>query len=183
MGTNANGVINIYNGTVTNNATANDTALALTANDNSQGALNLLGSGAMLNATGSAMRGHQSRRNAAAIPPRSSISTAAWLLTNYVKAGGNSTPTYLGFNGGTLRANSNNAAFISGLTAAMLYSSGGTIDTNGYSVTSSNGLLAPTGSGLTSIALATSGAGYIGDPAVRITGGGGQGARPSPRST
>ena len=97
------------------------------------------------------------------------------VLTNFVKST-TTTPSYLAFNGGTLRANSANAGFISGLTAATLYASGGTIDTNGYSVTSTNGLLTPTGSGLTSIALSTSGSGYIGEPAVRISGGGGQGA-------
>ncbi len=173
-GTSPNGVLNIYNGTVTNNST-NDTSLAYSANETSQSALNLLGPGATMVATG----GFNGKGINLAV---SAGDTASYLnldggvlLTNYVKAG-STTPSYLGFNGGTLRANSANGAFVTGLTGAVLYSGGGTIDTNGYNVTSANGLLAPTGSGVTSIALSNSGAGYIGEPAVRITGGGGQGA-------
>ena len=173
-GTSPNGVLNIYNGTVTNNST-DDTSMAYSANDTSQSAVNLLGPGATMVATG----GFSGKGINLAV---SAGNTASYLnldggvlVTNYVKAG-STTPSYLGFNGGTLRANSSNAAFLTGLTGAVLYSGGGTIDTNGYNVTSANGLLAPTGSGVTSIVLSNSGAGYIGDPAVRITGGGGQGA-------
>ncbi len=174
-GTNPNGVLNIYNGTVTNLSTANDTTMALTANLGSQGAFNLLGPGALLVATGGGTT-HGVNLAAAAGNTASFLNlNGGVLLTNYVKAT-TATPSYLGFNGGTLRANSANVGFIAGLTGATLYASGGTIDTNGYSVTSTNGLLAAAGNGLTSIALTSSGTGYIGEPAVRISGGGGQGA-------
>ena len=89
--------------------------------------------------------------------------------------------SYLNFNGGTLQAAANNTTFLNGngatlLTGANIFSSGATIDTNGFADTIVQPLLAPTGNGLSSIAVTTGGAGYIGAPEVTITGGGGTGA-------
>ncbi|MGD0651249.1 MAG: autotransporter-associated beta strand repeat-containing protein [Verrucomicrobiia bacterium] len=77
---------------------------------------------------------------------------------------------YLNFNGGTLKAQTNNASFLAGLTQATVYSGGLTIDDNGAAITIGQALLAPTGSGVVSIAV--SGAtGYTGAPYVQIAGG------------
>ncbi len=77
---------------------------------------------------------------------------------------------YLNFNGGTLKALANNANFLAGLTRATMYSGGLTLDDNGAAVTIGQSLLAPTGTGVVSIAV--SGAtGYTGAPYVRISGG------------
>ena len=88
---------------------------------------------------------------------------------------------YVNFHGGTLQATTDGAILINLATAntqnnVFIYSEGATIDTNGKNVTVVNGFNAPTGNGISSIALTGSGAGYIGEPYVQITGGGGSGA-------
>src|SRR5207249_2770982 len=84
---------------------------------------------------------------------------------------GGPTYGYVNFNGATLRAQSNNTAFISGLTQASVYSGGLTLDDNGFPLTISQNLVAPAGNGVASIGV--SGAtGYTGAPYVKITGGG-----------
>ncbi|MFM2197075.1 MAG: hypothetical protein RLZZ505_507 [Verrucomicrobiota bacterium] len=98
------------------------------------------------------------------------------LTTNGISLGDTSGIGRLNFNGGTLRAGDNNATFLTGLTSARIYSGGATIDTNGKNITIGQNLDAPTGNGLTSIAILTGGSGYIGAPIVTITGGGGTGA-------
>ena len=103
------------------------------------------------------------------------------LAVNSVATGGTAASAFVNFNGGTLRAAQNGATLINLATVGsqnnvFIYSGGATIDTNGNSVSIANSLNAPTGNGLSSIALTGSGAGYIGEPAVQITGGGGSGA-------
>ncbi len=92
---------------------------------------------------------------------------------------GNST---LNLNGGTIVAAAGSTlsnSFISGLTAAYVYSGGGTVDVAGAGskVTVQTGLQAPDGYGLASIATNENlGGQYIGAPVVRIAGGIGTGA-------
>lgn len=92
-----------------------------------------------------------------------------------VAPNGNGTSIF-NFNGGTLQANVDNASFMGGLTQANIYSGGAKIDTNGKNVTISQALQSASGSGVSSIPIATGGAGYLGAPVVKITGGGGTGA-------
>ncbi len=87
------------------------------------------------------------------------------------------------FNGGTLKASVASTTFLNtGLTAAYVngafgtFSGGAVVDTNGFNITFAEELLAPTGSGVTSLSLGPPGSGYIGAPYVEITGGGGTGA-------
>ena len=76
----------------------------------------------------------------------------------------------INFNGGTLKAGTTgNANFLSGLAGAYVYSGGATIDDNGMAITNGQALLAPAGNGITSIAVATPGAGYLVPPQVIIT--------------
>ena len=96
------------------------------------------------------------------------------LTTNGILKGGGT--GFLNFNGGTLRAAIDNTTFLEGLTSTRIYSGGATIDTNGKNITIGQNLEAPTGSGLTSVTIATGGSGYVGAPIVTITGGGGTGA-------
>ena len=64
------------------------------------------------------------------------------------------------FNGGVLQAaSSSNAAFLTGLTNAYVYGGGITLDTNSQNVTIGQALLAPTGSGVSSISW--TGSGYV----------------------
>jgi fibronectin-binding autotransporter adhesin len=88
--------------------------------------------------------------------------------------------TLVNFNGGTLLANANSTSastsFITGLTGAYIYGGGATINDNGFAIAVSQALLAPSGSGVTSIATSAGGSGYIAPPIVAISGGGGTGA-------
>ncbi len=95
-------------------------------------------------------------------------------LTSSYLAG--ATNGFLNFNGGTLRANYSTASFIQGFANAQINAGGATIDTQTYTVTIPQALLAPTGNGVTAIALTSGGDGYVGAPVVKITGGGGYGA-------
>jgi len=74
----------------------------------------------------------------------------------------------LNFNGGTLKANNDNASFVSGLTAAYIYS-GGIIDDGGFTITVPQALLAPAGYGVASVPLTSGGSGYVDMPIVTIT--------------
>jgi autotransporter-associated beta strand protein len=81
------------------------------------------------------------------------------------------------FNGGTLKASSANTTFLNAnLTAVNVFNNGGTIDNNGVAITVPVGLLAASGSGVSSIAIGNGGSGYLGAPAVTFSGGGGTGA-------
>ncbi len=77
---------------------------------------------------------------------------------------------YLNFNGGTLKANKNNAAFISGLTAARIYAGGATIDDGGYALTIGQSLHSPWGNGVSLAGMTFSGTGFIAPPIVDIAG-------------
>jgi fibronectin-binding autotransporter adhesin len=86
---------------------------------------------------------------------------------------GNNPNVYVNFNGGILKAgNAANASFLAGLGAAYVYASGGTINNNSQAITIGQGLLAPSGSGVTAVALSLSGSGYTVPPQVTITGDG-----------
>jgi len=97
------------------------------------------------------------------------------VTANYVGTAGTST-SRLNFNGGTLMAGTGTATFLQGLTAATIYTGGAVIDDGGNAITIAQALLAPTGNGVSSIPVATGGAGYLDTPIVTITGGGGVGA-------
>ena len=99
------------------------------------------------------------------------------LLTNAITVA--NTPTALiNFNGGTLKAAIDSAAFVpfNALLTTRVYSGGAIIDTNGRNVTIASNLIAPTGDGVSSIAVSSGGSGYIAAPYVEITDGGGTGA-------
>ena len=65
----------------------------------------------------------------------------------------------LNFNGGTLRANNNNVAFMPNLSAANIHSAGAKLDDGGFAITIAQPLLAPSGQGITNIPVLTGGAG------------------------
>ena len=98
---------------------------------------------------------------------------------------GSATGTSLvNFNGGTLKANAATTTFITANnTAVNVYGGGGTLDNNGVAITIPVALSAPAGNGLNSaISVTNGGSGYIGAPAVTISGGGGVGAAGRGRS-
>ncbi len=95
---------------------------------------------------------------------------------NVVVAGSAGGTSIFNFNGGTLQANVGSAGFMGGLTQANIYSGGAILDSNGWSVTMSQVLQPAAGSGVSIIPVTAGGAGYLGAPVVKITGGGGSGA-------
>ena len=93
----------------------------------------------------------------------------------------NANPTaLLNFNGGTLKATatSNGPTFLSSanIDGVYIYGGGATIDDNGTAITISRPLLAPSGTGVSTITVADCGSGYTGAPMVKISGGTGNGA-------
>jgi autotransporter-associated beta strand protein len=88
--------------------------------------------------------------------------------------------SFLNLHGGTLAytGTSQQSNFLNlGSNGTAFIYQGATINTGGQTLTLSTPLLSPnTGKGLTSIAVSSSGSGYLVPPAVSITGGGGSGA-------
>lgn len=92
------------------------------------------------------------------------------VIVNGVKTGSFSGTAYsaavLNFAGGTLVANSANSDFISGLTIPYIYGgTGAVIDTNGFAITLSKGLLGTSAKGVTGTSAVVAGSGY---PASRV---------------
>ena len=106
----------------------------------------------------------------------------AYMYKNNVTADGT-----FNFNGGTVLATAadGNGLFILGGTGTisgqgpptvLMQAGGGVINLNGFNPKINVPLLAPTGSGVTGITLGGTLTGYIGNPLVKILGGGGKGA-------
>ncbi len=78
------------------------------------------------------------------------------------------------FDGGILQAatSANSGSFFTGLTRANVFSGGLTVDTNGQSITIGQALLAPSGNGVSTIAVTDGGSGFVGAPYVSIAGDG-----------
>ncbi len=120
---------------------------------------------------------------------------AGTLVTNQIlhyNGTASATKSRVNFNGGTLRASANTTLFLgttssggSGVLNAYVngafgsFAGGAVIDSNGFNITITTALQAPTGDGVSSIAVSSSGSGYVGAPYVEITGGGGSGATAS----
>jgi len=77
---------------------------------------------------------------------------------------------FVNFNGGTLRAFSAQANFLA-VNSAFVRPGGAVIDSNDLAITIGQALLAPTGSGVTTIAVSDGGSGYTCAPIVKINGG------------
>jgi autotransporter-associated beta strand protein len=171
-----NGVLNLFNGSLLTPASGNDAGMAFGANGNSFGMINLLGSGARLDATA---KGTVRAINLAlAAGNKASVINlnAGVCIANRIGVSVATTPTYVNFNGGTLRANVAAANFLQGLTATTIYPGGAVIDSTNVSITVVQPLLAPTDSGVVSVDLTSGGADYIGAPVVMISGGSGTNA-------
>ncbi len=91
----------------------------------------------------------------------------------FFNGSGNNTNTFINFNGGAIKAgNTDNANFIHDLGGVYSYGSGGTFDNNGRSITIPQAILAPSGSGVSTISLSSGGSGYSTPPQVIINGDG-----------
>jgi autotransporter-associated beta strand protein len=89
---------------------------------------------------------------------------------------GTNSSVFVNFNGGTLKAgNTSNSSFIQNVGGVYIYGGGAKIDDNGQSITITQPLLAPTGSGVSSVAITTAGSGYVAPPRVTFTSSDGNG--------
>jgi len=92
----------------------------------------------------------------------------------------------LNFNGGTLKAGNaatvagnylaNDGNFLANIASVFVYTNGATLDDNGKTIVIAQPLQAPSGNGVSSIAVSAGGSGYAVPPLVIISGGGGSGA-------
>jgi autotransporter-associated beta strand protein len=189
VGAGGEGVLNMTGGTINDNAeefsianTAGGTGVAnvsggvlndnkgIHVGDRGTATLNLTGSAAV-NLTGGPLQyGLSGNTTTGTVNLLGGTVTA-----NYVGIAGTST-SRLNFNGGTLAAGAGTATFLQGLTAATVYSGGAIINDGGNFITIAQALLAPVGNGVSTIPVATGGAGYQDTPVVSISGGGGVGA-------
>ncbi len=175
------GVLNVFGGTV--HAPSNGNAFEMSRSvdgANPNACLNVFGSGVLNAATGT---GTTKTFNMNVGTNDSCLSVinlidGGTLIANkigYSKLG----DRRVNFDGGVLMAapgTTVGATFLQGLTAAAVYPGGATIDTTNANITVNQSLLAPTGYGISSITLLSGGAGYIGRPAVVLSGGAGTGA-------
>ena len=82
----------------------------------------------------------------------------------------------MNLNGGTLQATTNSTTFLSGLSSMNLGPNANTINNGGFNITIDQDLSGSNGTGIGSISIVNGGSGYIGAPAVQLSGGGGTGA-------
>ena len=121
--------------------------------------------------------------NLPAILTVANLLSGGTLTVNQVASSHSTATSLLNFNGGTLKATAVNAgaSFLNAtsgpdtIKGVYIYPGGATIDDSGTAITVANALLAPTGSGVYTIAVANGGSGYLGAPMVTITGGSGTG--------
>jgi len=183
------GVMNMSGGTINDNAQQMSlgniagsigvlNASGGTINDNKGIGIGSRGSG-ILNVSGSAALNFTGAELEYGLSGNTTVGTVNLLggtvTANNVGIAGTST-SRLNLNGGTLQAGALSATFLQGLTAATVYSGGANINDGGFAITIAQPLLAPVGNGVSSIPVATGGAGYLDTPIVSITGGGGAGA-------
>ncbi len=172
---NSRGVINVYDGLLSG-PPGQPISLAIANNSGCYGMLNMLGANAVLIATNNA-NGINIFGNANSSNAVFNLNAGTVVASRvYQSAAGSA---QFNFNGGTLMAlhDSTNANYFS-LNAgggAYIYSGGAIIDTTNAIITIAQNLQGVTGFGVTNMALASGGAGYIGAPLVLITGGSGTG--------
>lgn len=159
---------------------------AATATTTAQGAMTM--AGGLVNNAGLSITIGQQNNNTALGTAYLNLD-AGTLINNQIihyNGTGAAINSYINFNGGTLQASVGTTAFISvsgtggtGTLTAYVngafgsFNGGAVINTNGFNVTVPIALNAPTGNGVSSIALTDGGSGYYGAPYVEISGGGG----------
>jgi autotransporter-associated beta strand protein len=162
---------------------------AATATTTAQGAMTM--AGGVVNNSGQIVTFAQQANNTALGTSYLNLD-AGTLITNQIvhyNNTGAANNAYVNFNGGLLQASVTTTAFVAdsgtggtgSLTAYVngafgSFNGGALINTNGFNVTIPIALNAPTGNGVTSIAITDGGSAYYGAPYVEISGDGGSGA-------
>ena len=178
--TNAKGSFNLWGGTMTGPA-SNAVTLNVFARS-STGMLNMLGSTAVLDATKNS--GGLNVMREANVSSIVNLNAGTIIASRVQQSGAGS--AQFNFNGGTLQAKADASVTFSLNTGGSAYIYGGDANfdggayidtpTSATTLTITTPLLAPTGYGATSVAIADAGAGYVGAPFVVLSGGSGVGA-------
>lgn len=163
--TNGIGVMNVSGGSYSFTGTGN----LFIVGENGRGTINLSGTGTM-NALGGLRLGHAAGGNGLANLNGGTLNARSISYNAAAPSGA----IYL--NGGTIKPSITNATFFTGVPRAVVGPNAAKFDTNGFDITVGQALTPATGNGLSSVAIATGGAGYLGQPIVQITGGGGSDA-------
>jgi autotransporter-associated beta strand protein len=165
----ANGDLNLTGGTTTTTSVAANQGRVIVG-EGGTGVLNVSGS-ALLNVSGALGVQMATGGNGSGV-----VNLLGGTITTPAVTKGTGPTGIFNFNGGTLRPTAANTAFMTGLTAAVVYQGGARIDTNGQNITIAQPLNPPTGLGITAIPVTDGGSGYVHTPVVRILGGTGTGA-------
>jgi autotransporter-associated beta strand protein len=165
----ANGDVNLTGGTLATTNTGANQGIVIVG-ENGTGVLNMSGN-AVLNVSG-ALGVQTARGNTG----NGVVNLNGGTITTPAVTRGTGATGIFNFNGGVLRPTASNTAFFTGLTAANVFQAGANFDTNGQNITVAQPLLAPAGSGVSSVVVDNGGSGYIYPPVVRIFGGTGTGA-------
>ncbi|HET6410355.1 MAG TPA: autotransporter-associated beta strand repeat-containing protein, partial [Chthoniobacteraceae bacterium] len=160
--TGANGVTNLSGGSINVTSTAPNEG-GFIVGEAANGTLNISDTGA-LNISGS-----RGLHFAAGVGIGIANLNGGVITTPLVQKGAG-TGT-LNFDGGTLKASANAPTFMQDLTASYVNDGGAVIDDGGFNITVAQPLLAPSGSGVSSVTT-ISGTGYVGAPIVQISGDG-----------
>ncbi len=178
--TNAKGSLNLWGGAMTGPA-SNAVTLNVFARS-STGMLNMLGSTAVLDATKNS--GGLNVMREANVSSIVNLNAGTIIASRVQQSGAGS--AQFNFNGGTLQAKADASVTFSLNTGGSAYIYGGDANfdggayidtpTSATTLTITTPLLAPTGYGATSVAIADAGAGYVGSPFVVLSGGSGVGA-------
>ena len=168
IGAGGGGSIGVYNASGTGTFTATGGNGGMFVGENGLGILNVSGSANVNLGVSGLTLGQAASGNG-------TVNLLGGTITTNRVGKGTGTGTF-NFNGGILKANAINATFMTGLTNAFVYGGGANIDSDGFDITIGQALLAPTGSGVSSIAVTNGGTGYVDTPVVVISGGSGTGA-------
>ncbi len=104
------------------------------------------------------------------------VHSGGTIETGRIFAGQGAGVATVNFDGGTLVTERNAGDFGTNIDGVVIYDGGLTVNTKGFNTTVVTGLRGPTQTGLTSVPITEGGAGYLGRPVVKITGGDGIGA-------
>jgi autotransporter-associated beta strand protein len=169
-GVNGYGLLDVISGSVSQTVAGN----RLIIGEAGFGTLNVRGTG-VVDLTGGLIIGHD---NGGVGNGTANLHTGGTITTQLVgQLNSGTAQGVLNFHGGLLRAKNNSLTFMESLDHAYIYTGGATVEVPaGVSVTASQLLEAPTGSGVASIPITNGGSGYLAAPFVEITGGGGNGA-------
>ena len=166
------GVLNVYPGATLLYNNTNGGGLVMNWGSPQTCVVNILG-GSVLN-NGTALNSPVNLMNSGNVTNLGvvNLNSGGVLQAGFIQASSASGTSIFNFNGGTLLANENQGTmFATALTAVKVYSAGGTINNNGFSIACGHDFTPPTGNGVYGYTLANAGAGYLTPPIVLVTNG------------